>query len=321
MAAALLAPASAWGGVLPKDAFSDKAAGTTGANFLKIPVGARADALGASYVAAVDDVEAVFWNPAGLAGLESGGVSDACFSYYSLLETAYSGSAAFAMPLGRRGGVVAGSFIYASQGAIQGYDESGAAADSFTTRDLAASAAYAKTLGRFRVGSGLKLIRSQVADAAGTTFAVDLGGQLERAATWGDGPVDVGLSLRNLGPAIKVGTIADPLPLKLQAGGLWRISPKLSLLMDLHFPVDRDFYVSGGIEGRFPFSEGFAASLRGGYNVGHERDLDGGQDLEGLAGVSVGAGLDLRRFRMDYAWVPMGVLGSTHRITFGVRFL
>src|SRR5262245_6154523 len=44
-------------------------AGTSGAAFLKIGTGARATALGEAVTAVVDDVNAVSWNPAGLAGV------------------------------------------------------------------------------------------------------------------------------------------------------------------------------------------------------------------------------------------------------------
>ena len=44
-------------------------AGTTGFNFLKVPVGARASALGGAFVAMRGDLESTTWNPAGLLGV------------------------------------------------------------------------------------------------------------------------------------------------------------------------------------------------------------------------------------------------------------
>ena len=40
--------------------------GTTGAEFLKIRIGARASALAGAFTAISDDVNGLFWNPAGL---------------------------------------------------------------------------------------------------------------------------------------------------------------------------------------------------------------------------------------------------------------
>ena len=47
--------------------------GTTAFQFVKLPVSARATALGNSYSALVEDSTALFWNPAGLAGLKGEG--------------------------------------------------------------------------------------------------------------------------------------------------------------------------------------------------------------------------------------------------------
>lgn len=45
-------------------------AGTTAAEFLKIGVGPRATGMGSAYVAVSDDATAMYWNPAGIAGIE-----------------------------------------------------------------------------------------------------------------------------------------------------------------------------------------------------------------------------------------------------------
>jgi len=44
--------------------------GTTAAQFLKIGVGARAVAMGGAFSAVADNIDAIYWNPAGLSRLE-----------------------------------------------------------------------------------------------------------------------------------------------------------------------------------------------------------------------------------------------------------
>ncbi|MDZ7339934.1 MAG: UPF0164 family protein, partial [candidate division KSB1 bacterium] len=45
--------------------------GTSAANFLKIGVGPRGNALGGAFVAQVNDYSSLYWNPAGIAGMTS----------------------------------------------------------------------------------------------------------------------------------------------------------------------------------------------------------------------------------------------------------
>src|SRR5512143_2302252 len=51
------------------------AAGTSGAQFLKLGAGARAAAMGDAQVACVDNVDATYWNPAGLADVDGAEIS------------------------------------------------------------------------------------------------------------------------------------------------------------------------------------------------------------------------------------------------------
>lgn len=324
-------PASA--GLLPDSPFSDGAAGTTGAAFLKLPAGARAQALGTSFVAAADDSEAIFWNPAGLARLQgddgpqarsllrepSGGGraarSEVSVGYNALLETAYAGTLAFARPLREGRGAVGAALTYFSQSAIQGFNALGDPDGSFAPNDLAFSAAYANAAGPVLLGAALKFIRSELADVRGTSFAADVGLQAVHVTQLGEGPIDAGVSVRNLGPAIRMGGAADPLPLKIQAGALWHISPFTRGLLDFHVPVDDSPHVSLGLELFRPLAESLAGGLRAGYNLRNASDIEGT-----LAGLSAGFGVHAGRMRLDYAWVPMGELGTTHRVSMGFGF-
>lgn len=308
-----LAVVPAAAGIFPENAFSDKAAGTTAAAFLRLPPGARAQALGGAYVAAVDNSEAMFWNPAGLVVLEEGR-SEASFSYNALLETSYAGSAAYARPFSKRRGVLGAALVYFSQGAIQGYTTQGDPSSSFTPNDMAFSLGYAKPLGRLGLGAAVKVIRSSIESFSGTTFALDLGVQARRVTEVGEGGLDLGASIQNLGPALQIGSASDPLPFAFRGGALWHISPYVNGLLDGHLPVDSDPYASLGIEGHRLITEGLHGAVRLGYNARSARGIDG------LTGLSAGFGVDLARARLDYAWVPLGDLGTTHRISIGVRF-
>jgi hypothetical protein len=56
-------------------------------------------------------------------------------------------------------------------------------------------------------------------------------------------------------------------------------------------------------------------SLRLGYRYQLQRP-----DLGGLSDFSAGIGLRNKNMSIDYAFVPLGDLGQTHRISFNLRF-
>ena len=274
--------------------------------------------MGGAVAAEAQGAESLFQNPAALARLEAESPSEVALGYDALIETAYQGAAAYARPLGRDGAIGAG-LVYASQSPQTGYTRVGDASGSFTPLDVAAGAGYARRAGPLLLGAGLKAIRSSLADRSGTTAALDFGALARHVADLGDGTLDVGGSVTNLGPPLKLGSTADPLPLSARAGGLWRVTPTFDAALDVVLPVDQDPYVAVGAEARFPAAmvgsaRPWTAALRAGYNQ------NAGRTVEGFTGVSFGGGLDLAALRVDYAWIALGALGTANRLTLAFRF-
>lgn len=275
--------------------------------------------MGGVSAAAGREAEAVFLNPASLSRIEPEAPSEVALGYDALLESAYSGSVAYARPLGRKGAFAAG-LIYASQGAQTSYNNLGDSTGKFAPSDLALGAWYGRPIwGPLSLAGGLKIIRSQLNDRSGTTFALDFGILAKHVAEIGDGGLDVGGAIQNMGPPIKLGSTADPLPARIRAGGLWHVSPTFDAGLDINLPVDQDPYASLGFEFRLPVSKAGAAkpwavAVRAGYDQNRTRGVDG------LTGLSAGAGFDFSALRLDYAWVPFGDIGSVNRITIAFRF-
>ncbi len=74
--------------------------GTTGANFLKIGVGARAAAMGDAFTVIVDDSTSLYWNPAGLAKIEERQLSATYNMWFAGINQGYLG---MSFPLSRSG--------------------------------------------------------------------------------------------------------------------------------------------------------------------------------------------------------------------------
>lgn len=300
------------GSFIPSAPFSGDAAGTTGAAFLKLPTGGRELSMGGAAAAGTDGAEAMFWNPAGMGRMEAQARPELAVGYSALLADTFAGSLAFARPLGEKF-VVGGGLDYFSQSPQTAYSTIGDPGGQFTPNDLAVNAAGAARFSPFLAGASVKLIRSSISDASGMAAALDAGMQVPHVTDLGDGAVDVGAAVNNLGTSIRVGGTSAPLPLSVRGGAMWHASPMLNAALDVVLPVDESPYVSFGLEGVLR-QQGWKGFLRFGYNQSSGRGVDG------LAGIAAGAGADFARFRFDYAWVPFGDLGTTNRIALAYRF-
>jgi hypothetical protein len=82
----------------------------------------------------------------------------------------------------------------------------------------------------------------------------------------------------------------------------------LIVALDLDFPADDSVGARMGAE--YLFGNGIA--IRAGYRTGTGFDFP--------SGLCAGAGYGTDTYQLDYALVPYGDIGSTHRISFTVRF-
>jgi len=194
-----------------------------GAEFLLLPVGARATALGQAATAEGGTTEAIFWNPAGLAAVPKGEFAvhhyDAFFG---------SGDAlAVAVHSARLGTVaVAGYLVNYGDLDLTSRDGTGIPIGRISPRNVAVSLSYATDVaGGVEFGVTYKLVQFRV-DCAGdctdvpsqvaTTHAADIGFRY----TFGALPIVLGASLRNVGFKLQVenSAQADPLPTRFAFG-------------------------------------------------------------------------------------------------------
>lgn len=307
--------------------FGSGQGGTSGAPFLKLGADARAAGMGGAVRAAVDDATAIYWNPAGLAGLR---YRHATMTHGASYQSTFQDFIAYAQPVespfarqtGRERdlrpdqlGTLGVAVLYQNSGGISEVDNLGApTGDRITPQDLAVFLAWGATLARgLDVGVGLKYVTSRIQGVA-STGAVDLGA---RWRTWlpGEFPYALSLSVQNIGGQLKFRAVGDPLPLIITVGQALKITKGLAVTLDLNAPRDRSVYPCFGLEWRVPMQQGLSAALRTGY--------DGrlnGNDAGGLTGIAFGAGLGFQRFGFDYGWSPAGALGSTHKISLSYRF-
>lgn len=302
--------------------------GTTAAPLLKLPPDPRAAAMGEAFVAAADEASAVHCNPAGLAALDHMSLQLTQAFYLDSVSYQFAG---YAQPLsalfhqfsaGPAGlpaagrppdwGVLGVGLFFLQAGSVEKTDNTGARVGSFRPADLAASLSYGRALGRVDLGLTGKFVESKI-DRVATTLAADLG--LRYRTAFNERPAALAAAVRNAGGSLKFNRESDPLPLTVVLGAMLRPTRDSLVAADMSAPSDQKPCFALGGELTQPLRRDLRGALRAGWRSAY---ADSG--LGGLSGLSAGAGLALPLLRVDYAWVPFGILGDTHRLGLTFRF-
>jgi len=277
--------------------------GTTGAEVLKIGVGARALGMGEAYTAMADDVSSLYWNPAGLALMQE---RQASFMYNQMVNDLKYQNAAVGIPL--ENGAIGGSLSYLSYGNIAGYDPTGKSIGNQSAYSAVGTVGAAWLGNQWSAGLNLKGIQEKLADEKANGIATDLGVNLIYPKPVLGGTVRLGGVYQNLGSGMKFIDEKSPLPSTWKVGlaAVQLINRKLNVSADYAQPKDEDSVMSFGAEywlSRF-------IALRGGYVNNHR---------EG-SGMRAGLGLRISRISFDYAYAGQGELGMSHRYEMSFRF-
>ncbi len=285
--------------------------------FLRNDASARAAALGGSSMCIPDDPNGIFINPAIVGTIESRQVS---FGFFKNIADINAGNASYGQRIENFGWIGAG-VQYVNYGSFTRTDEIDNRLGTFSANDLAVLLNYSDEMyENLFYGVNAKFITSGIAEYRSSAVAFDLG----LYYTAPEKLISFGVS------AVNMGTQLDPyydtrerLPFSVSAGVAKQLE-HLPLLINLSF---HDLNSSeGNFFGRFrAFSVGGEftlsqyAKLRIGYNNQRRQDLQLGTS-SGLAGFSLGGGILIRGYVVDYAFNSYGAIGATHRVSISTSF-
>jgi len=277
--------------------------GTSSASFLKIDASARSAALAGALAASADDSNTLFYNPAGLAMTERGDVS---FTHNEWIEGVRMETLSAAGPLSSEWGWGAGvNYLFTDK--VDKTDASGNNIGTFNATAGALTAGVARRFGNsLYLGANLKGVRESLADNSGSAVAGDLGS----AYRWRT--FNFAFSMSNIGSSVKMGSEGFPLPFTWRVGSSWQFNRMgfVTAQVDKANDSDTVFRLAG--EYRMVFARELGFALRAGFRTAKAEETG--------SGFTLGAGFGMEDYRFDYAFVPMGDLGSTHRVSLCFKF-
>jgi hypothetical protein len=278
-----------------------------GTAFLKIDTSARATALGGAYTAVSDDATSLRYNPAGLSRAQKRELSATHSEWLLGSRFDFIG---YAQPTSH--GTFGLGITRLAVGTIEGRDSQRQLSSDFKASDMAYALGYGRGVddlipgGKTHLGASVKYIDSKIGSDSASTLALDLGALQRFSAR----PLDLGVSVLNIGNGIKFLDQTDPLPLTLSLGAAYSLSVALKLALDVRQNIP-DERTGVGMGAEYTVFSSFA--LRAGYASSSGADSS-------LGGLSGGFGLRLADYSADYTFTPFGALGNVQRISLGARF-
>ncbi len=168
--------------------------GTTGANFLKIDVGARGIAMGAAYGSVTNDMTSIYWNAAGMADVDKMSVNASYSDWFGNISHSFLG---VGMPVGDGYTIGLGFISYgAGDIPVTTMNEPEGTGATYNINDMMFSGTFAGYLtNQFSFGVTAKYLYSSFADVTANGVAFDIGTMYD-TEIYG---VKLGFTIQNLG--------------------------------------------------------------------------------------------------------------------------
>ncbi len=323
--------------------------GTTAAQFLGIPVGMRAVAMGGAAVAQTGDVSALYWNPGALAQVPQ---SEFAFVNTDWLAGTSLQWMGFMLKLDNDNafGVSFTQLDYGEE-EVTTVDQPDGTGQRWTARDLAIGLTYARRLtDRFSIGGTAKYVSQSIWNESASTITFDVG----LLFVTGFNDLRLGMSMSNFGGDMtldgrdllntvdidptnpggnktlkgKLKTDAWPTPLFFRVGLAMDVLKAedftATVAADALRPSDNQLTLNAGAE----ITWMRMLSLRGGYKAipfTRPDEMEGSSQQQQQDGLTLGAGLfyefiGVGTIEVSYTYISFGNFGNLNAIGIGFAF-
>ncbi|MBA3065681.1 PorV/PorQ family protein [bacterium] len=286
--------------------------GKTSAQYLKIALNPRNEAMGGAGVASMCDE--IFYNPASIAKIEN---SSTRMGYVSWFEDMSKANIFTAMPVGNGPVKIAANLSYFNISGLTSVDGTGNDLGEFKRNSTDLSLGAAAKFGKIAMGAAVKGITEKYGPDSGKAVAVDAGFIMDIMRS-----VSFGASIVNKGTKLEIDGVEKALTSSARAGICIKPSETVVLNCDAEMPNDDDTRQHFGVE--WEFNENYY--LRGGW-----------QKFGEIGGVTAGFGMKIntssgessmtsmnavqeRLLLIDYAYQANSEFDSIHRFSIGFGF-
>jgi len=265
--------------------------------------GARALAMGSAFVGVADDSSTMLWNPAGLSVLQN---AEIALHHNSWLAGISQETVVLGVPVAGLGGFGL-SVNYVNYGTFAGYDDTGARVGDYSASRFGVGLGWGKEVMKdLSAGISLKESMQTFASSNYSDVSADLGVLWSPAKNW-----RLGAAYSNLGTGVAGYSSASV----LRAGGSYRV--------DFDKTNQMLFAASGALEpqgvNRLQVGVEETAFSALAFRLGYQANLADNQ-IQGMAGLTAGAGFSYKGLMLDYAYLPFGDLGAAQRISLTYQF-
>ena len=324
-------------GCLFVSTYAQNKVGTTAAEFLTIPIGPRATAMGGAYVAGANDVSAAYWNPGALSRVTQ---SEFKASYADWILDTQHNWVGLVLKLDENNAfAISFNQLDFGQEEITTERDPGGTGEFWDASDLAIGISYSRNLtDRFSIGGTFKYISSRIWNESASAFALDVGllftTELEglrlgmNITNFGtemqlDGPdlfqpIDIDESNFGNNPNIagKLETDAWDLPLNFTVGVAMDFFNNeefyFTVASDAIYPINTTPYLNLGLE----LAWRNTLFIRLGYHSLFEEDSE--ESLS--AGVGLKYNISGFNLGVDYSFAEFGQFDDIHRYGISIQF-
>jgi hypothetical protein len=282
------------------------AIGESGGSVFDMNSGARPASMAGVFIAKADDINSIWYNPAGIANI---GSYELGFTYDKNVAGIRNAFVSFVMPFETIGSIGIGILHSTIQD-----DVNNAVEEAVKVYDIAGILGYSYAFSKsFLLGANIKYLSSYLGSYSSSSIAFDAG------ALYYMNKLGIGLVVQNIGTSLKFESETTPLPLKAGVGLNYEVltlkEHLVSLSGDVKYNVT-DEYLTSGVAAEYLYDDMF--SLRVGYII----------EQKSMNGITAGAGVksvinDIV-FKFDYAFLPKiwadGGFDTSHMISLMAQF-